>query len=126
MRLLLDTHILLWWLTDDPLLPRHAGLLLADRHNQVFVSPMSLWEIVIKSQLSKLKADVDEVRTASLLSGFQPLPFTLEHASAVARLPRHHRDPFDRALLAQALSEPLNLLTRDQSLAVYGEHVLLV
>ena len=126
MRLLLDTHILLWWLTDDPLLPPRAAVLLADRHNQVFVSPMSVWEIVIKSQLSKLKADVDEVRTAVSHSGFQPLPFTLEHAAAVARLPQHHRDPFDRALLAQALLEPLNLLTHDESLDVYGEHVLLV
>jgi PIN domain nuclease of toxin-antitoxin system len=126
VRLLLDTHILLWWLTDDPLLPRRARVLIADRRNQVFVSPMSVWEIVIKSQLSKLKADVDEVRTAVLQSGFRPLPFTLEHAAAVARLPQHHRDPFDRALLAQALLEPLNLLTHDQSLAIYGEHVLLV
>ena len=64
MRLLLDTHVLLWWLTDDSLLPRRAGVLIADRRNQVFVSPMSVWEIVIKSQLSKLKADVDEVRGA--------------------------------------------------------------
>lgn len=126
MRLLLDTHILLWWLKDDPLLPHRARVLIADRRNQVYVSPMSVWEIAIKSQLSKLKADVDEVRTAALHSGFQPLLFSLEHAAAVARLPQHHRDPFDRALLAQALLEPLNLLTHDESLAVYGEHVLLV
>lgn len=126
MRLLLDTHILLRWLKDDLLLPHRAGVLIADRRHQVYVSPMSVWEIAIKSQLSKLKADVDEVRTAVLHSGFQPLPFTLEHAAAVARLPQHHRDPFDRALLAQALLEPLNLLTHDESLSVYGERVLLV
>lgn len=126
MRLLLDTHILLWWLTDDPLLPPRADVLIADRRNQVFVSPMNLWEIAIKSQLGKLKADVDEVREAALHSGFQPLPFTLDHAAAVARLPQHHRDPFDRSLLAQALVEPLSLLTHDEGLAVYGQHVLAV
>lgn len=126
MRLLLDTHLLLWWLKDDSLLPDRAGLLIADRRHRVYVSSMSVWEIAIKSHLRKLRADVDEVRTASMQSGFQPLPFTLEHAAAVARLPQHHRDPFDRALLAQALLEPLYLLTHDASLAVYGEHVLVV
>lgn len=126
MRLLLDTHMLLWWLSDDPLLPSRGGTLIADRRNQVFVSPMSVWEIAIKSQLSKLKADVDEVQMAALRSGLQPLPFTLEHAAAVARLPQHHRDPFDRGLVAQAQVEPLTLLTHDEKLAVYGEHVMLV
>lgn len=96
MRLLLDTHLLLWWLGDDPLLPSRAEVLIADRTNQVFVSPMNVWEVAIKSQLGKLRADAYEVRTAALRSGFQPLPFTLEHAAAVARLPHHHRDPFDR------------------------------
>ena len=126
MRLLLDTHLLLWWLKDDPLLPSRAGVLISDRRNQVFVSPMSLWEIAIKSQLGKLKADAEEVRTAAQHSGFQPLAFTLEHAVAVARLPHHHRDPFDRGLVAQALLEPLTLLTHDESLGVYGERVLIV
>lgn len=126
MRLLLDTHILVWWLNDDSRLPPRARVLVADRHNQVFVSPMSLWEIAVKSRLGKLRADVDEVRTAALRSGLQPLPFTLEHAARVAHLPHHHRDPFDRALLAQALVEPLNLLTHDESLSVYGTPVLLV
>ncbi len=126
MRLLLDTHILLWWLKDDSLLPPRAGVLVADRGNQIFVSPMSVWEIAIKSHLGKLKADVDEVRAAALQSGFQPLPFTLDHAAAVAQLPHHHGDPFDRALVAQALFEPLTLLTHDENLAVDGEHVLLM
>jgi PIN domain nuclease of toxin-antitoxin system len=63
---------------------------------------------------------------AAVQSWFQPFPFTLEHAAGVARLPQHHRDPFDRALVAQALLEPLHLLTHDESLTVYGEHVLLV
>jgi PIN domain nuclease of toxin-antitoxin system len=126
VRLLLDTHILLWWLKDDPLLPARGGALIEDRHNEVFVSPMSVWEIAIKSQLGRLKADVEEVRTAALQSGFRPLPFNLEHAAAVARLPQHDGDPFDRALVAQARLEPLALLTHNESLAVYGECVLLV
>jgi PIN domain nuclease of toxin-antitoxin system len=126
VHLLLDTHLLLWWLAADPRLPPRAGMLIEDRRNPVFVSPMTLWEIAIKTQLGKLDADVDEVRTAALQSGFRPLPFTLEHAAAVARLPQHHRDPFDRALLAQALLEPLTLLTHDEGLSVYGEQVLLV
>jgi PIN domain nuclease of toxin-antitoxin system len=126
VRVLLDTHILLWWLKDDVLLPPRASTLIADRRNQVFVSPMSLWEIAIKSQLNKLKADVDEVVLAAVDSGFRPLSFTLEHAAAVASLPHHHRDPFDRALIAQALLEPLMLLTHDEQLPVYGENILLV
>ena len=97
MRLLLDTHILLWWLADAPGLPSQADVLIADSANEVFVSPMSLWEIASKARLGKLTADVAEVRTAALASGFVPLPFTVEHAVAVARLPDHHRDPFDRS-----------------------------
>lgn len=126
MRLLLDTHVLLWWLKDDPLLPSRGCTLIQDRANQVFVSPLSLWEIAIKTQLGKLEANVDEVREIALRGGFDPLPFTLEHGAAVARLPRHHRDPFDRALVAQALVEPLNRLTQDEGLRVYGEHIPLV
>jgi PIN domain nuclease of toxin-antitoxin system len=116
----------LWWLADDPMLPARAAALVADRSNQVFVSPMSLWEIAIKSQLGKLEADVDGVRTAALQSGFQSLPFTLDHAVAVGRLPQHHRDPFDRALIAQARVEPIHLLTHDETLTAYGACVLLI
>ena len=126
MRLLLDTHILLWWLTDDPVLPARADALITDAANEVFVSPMSLWEIAIKSRLGKITADVDEVRNAALESGIDALPFTLEHAAEVARLPDHHRDPFDRALVAQARFEPLHLITHDAVVAAYGDSVLLV
>jgi PIN domain nuclease of toxin-antitoxin system len=126
VRLLLDTHILLWWLKDDEQLPSRASMLISDRRNQVFISPMSLWEIAIKSQMRKIDVDVDEVRMGALRSSFRPLPFSLEHAAAVARIPQHHRDPFDRALIAQALIEPMHLLTHDGGLAAYGEQVLLV
>lgn len=126
MRLLLDTHILLWWLNDSPDLPEQAKALIADPANEVYVSPLSLWEIAIKSRLGKITADVDAVRQAALASGFDPLAFTLEHAADVARLPDHHRDPFDRALVAQARVEPMRLLTHDEVVAMYGESVLLV
>ena len=126
MRLLLDTHILLWWLNDDPRLSIQADALIADQANEVFVSPLSLWEIAIKSRLGKLRADVDEVWRTALESGFAPLPFTLEHAAEVARLPDHHHDPFDRVLIAQARTEPMRLITHDKVVAAYGESVLLV
>ena len=126
MRIVLDTHILLWWLANTPALPTRAQELIADPANDVFVSPMSLWEIAIKTHPGKLTVDVAEVRTAALADGFVPLPFTLEHALAVAQLPDHHRDPFDRALVAQARVEPLHLLTHDGLVAAYGGDIVLV
>ena len=126
MRLLLDTHILLWGLDNDPSLSSQARTLMTDPENDVFVSPISLWEIAIKVGLGKLAAAVDKVHKAALESGFIPLPFTFEHAGTVAHLPDHHRDPFDRALIAQARFEPLILLTHDELLASYGDMVLLV
>jgi PIN domain nuclease of toxin-antitoxin system len=126
MRLLLDTNILLWWLADDAALPARAAALIADPANEVFMSPMNLWEIAIKARLGKITADVAEVRTAALSGGLAPLAFTLEHAVAVADLPDHHRDPFDRALVAQARVEPMHLITHDEIVAAYGGDVLLV
>jgi PIN domain nuclease of toxin-antitoxin system len=126
VRLLLDTHILLWCLADDAALSLPARTLIADPAHQVFISPISLWEIAIKAQLGKIVADVHEIHTAALTTGFLPLPFTLEHALAVAHLPFHHRDPFDRALVAQAHAEPLRLLTHNHALVAYGAPVLLI
>ncbi len=126
MRLLLDTHILLWWLANDPALPARADALIVDPANEVFVSSMVLWEIAIKTRLGKMAGDVDAVRTEAADGGFASLPFTVEHASEVARLPDHHRDPFDRALVAQARSEPLRLITHDTVVASYGDSILLV
>lgn len=126
MRLLLDTHILLWWLADDLALPAQADALIVDSVNEIFVSPISLWEVAIKAHLGKIMADVNEIHTAALTNGFTPLPFTDLHAIAVARLPNHHRDPFDRALIAQAHVEPLCLITHDQVVATYSRDILLV
>ena len=124
MRLLLDTHILLWCLGEDSALSRQARLLIVDSTNQIYISSISLWEVAIKAYIGKIVADVNEIRAAAVASGFLSLPFTLEHAAAVAQLPAHHRDPFDRALIAQARSEPLRLLTHDRALVAYGEAVM--
>ena len=126
MPLLLDTHILLWWLADDPALPAQADTLIANPANETFVSPISLWEIAIKAHLGKIMADVSEIHAATLTSGFTVLPFTDMHAVAVARLPDYHRDPFDRALIAQAHAEPLYLITHDQMVAAYSKNILFV
>ena len=126
MRLLLDTHILLWALVDHPSLSERARDAITDPANDIYVSSLSLWEIAIKARLGKISADVQEVHAAALETGFRPLPFTLEHAIAVAGLPDHHRDPFDRVLIAQARVEHLFLLTHDDVLAAYGADILVV
>ncbi len=126
MRLLLDTHILLWALADQPSLSERARDAITDPANDIYVSSLSLWEIAIKARLGKISTDVQEVRAAALATGFRPLPFTLEHAIAVADLPDRHRDPFDRGLIAQARVEPLFLLTHDDVLAAYGDDILVV
>lgn len=126
MRLLLDTQILIWWLENDAALPPHARARIADPMNDVFVSALSLWEIAIKARLGKIAVDAGQVRKAAQEDGFLLLPFSDEHAIAVAALPDHHRDPFDRALIAQAMIEPLILLTHDRQVAVYGGTILLV
>lgn len=126
MRLLLDTHILLWWLADAPVMPPQARSLVADPHNEVFFSAINVWEIVIKSRLGKIVVDVDELRQEAAGSRLRPLSFTSEHAAEVSRLPDYHGDPFDRALIARARREPLRLLTHDEVVAAYGDDILLV
>ena len=122
MRVLLDTHLLLWALGDPAKLPGTARRLLSEA--EVFVCAASIWEIGIKTRLGKLTADPAEVLAALEPAGFLSLPVTGEHAARVATLPPVHRDPFDRLLVAQALTEPMRLLTGDPLLAHYGETVL--
>ncbi len=121
MRLLLDTHLLLWALGSPSKLPAGARRLIMS--SEVFVSAASLWEISIKAGLGKLAADPIEVLGALEPAGFLQLPVTGEHAAGVIRLPPLHRDPFDRLLVAQALAEPMRLLTNDTVLAGYGDIV---
>ena len=118
MSLLLDTHVVLWWLTDDPTLSDNIKDQL-DHEPDVYVSAATVWEVAIKQAMGKLKepADLPErIRD----SGFRELPITSEHAIAAGRLPIIHRDPFDRMLVAQAAVEELALVTRDPVFARYG------
>ncbi|MBI3529688.1 MAG: type II toxin-antitoxin system VapC family toxin [Betaproteobacteria bacterium] len=124
MRLLIDTHLLLWWLAGGVRLPRRARGFLADTSNQVFFSAASIWEVSIKAALGKIEADSNEMLVALRSGGFEELPVTGRHASAVMRLPDHHRDPFDRMLVAQSLVESLVLLTDDRVLSKYGATVI--
>ena len=124
MRLLLDTHLLLWWLDASQSLPASARDLIRDPANMIFVSAVSLWEIWLKESLGKLRLPRD-FETKLVQEGFESLPLTAAHTRLIARLPCHHRDPFDRMLVAQARSENLTLLTADQSISAYGDFVLL-
>jgi len=124
MRVLLDTHLLLWALGSPSKLPPAARRLINEAH--VYVSAASIWEISIKAALGKLSADPREVLAALEPAGFLELPVTGEHAARVADLQAIHRDPFDRLLIAQALTEPMHLLTNDTALAKYGDIVTVV
>jgi PIN domain nuclease of toxin-antitoxin system len=128
MRLLVDTHLLLWAAAKSRRLPREARRLLEDTANEVFYSAASLWEIVIKSALrrSDLTVDVRVLRPGLAEMGFVELPVSGPHAERLASLPPLHKDPFDRMLVAQSLSEPLVLLTNDSVLGGYGEVVKVV
>src|SRR5690348_1123781 len=123
MRLLLDTHVLLWWLADRPL-STQAYQAIADPANDVAVSAVTAWEISIKKALGKLHAP-DDLPAQLEDCGFSALPISIEHAMVAGALPRHHDDPFGRMLVAQARAEDLTLVTRDERIADYGVHVLL-
>jgi PIN domain nuclease of toxin-antitoxin system len=122
VRLLLDTHVLLWWLADEPLRD-DAKRAIADQHNEVFVSAATAWEISIKAALGKLEAP-DDLSEQLGANAFAPLGIAIPHALVAGGLPRHHDDPFDRMLIAQASLEQLVLVTRDARLARYDVEML--
>jgi PIN domain nuclease of toxin-antitoxin system len=122
VRLLLDTHVLLWWLADDPALGERAARAI-EREPEVFVSAASVWEIAIKKAIGRLDAPDDLVETVGA-SGFLPLPIGLAHADRAGSLPPHHADPFDRMLVAQAQLEGLTLVTADARLPAYDVRLL--
>ena len=124
MRRLLDTHVLLWALSDPRRLSAVTRRLLDD--SEVFVSAASIWEIAIKRSIGRIDADPDTVLDALAPAGFRELPISGRHTAAVARLPDHHKDPFDRILVAQATVESMSLLTRDPALKRYGDVVSLI
>ncbi|NKI95769.1 type II toxin-antitoxin system VapC family toxin [Rhizobacter sp. SG703] len=123
MRLLLDTHVFLWAVTGSSKLKAGSRRLM-ESADEVYVSAASIWEIAIKSRLGKLDADADELAAAIAASGFVELPVRSVHAAATHRLPMHHDDPFDRLLVAQAMSEPLRLLSADAILGRYTDLVI--
>ena len=122
---LLDTHVFLWWMVTPDKLAKRVRDLMQANPDRMFFSAVSAWEIAIKSAIGKLSGVpmselVDTVRD----QGFVSLPFTGEHAVAVYRLPQHHWDPFDRALVAQAETEGCKLISNDKKIAAYAVETL--
>ena len=128
MNLLLDTHVALWAITDHPGLSATARELILSPRATVWISVVSIWEISIKHSLGRGEMPVsgkDAIRYFRD-AGYQFLAIEPEHAAAIETLPRHHQDPFDRLLVAQALIEPMRLLTHDSNVARYGDTIVLV
>jgi PIN domain nuclease of toxin-antitoxin system len=128
VRLLLDTHVALWAITDSPRLGDEARRLIRVPANQVHVSAASVWEISIKHGLVRGSMPVSGAEAAAWFAkaGYAILPVTAEHAALVEGLPGHHGDPFDRMLVAQALAEPMRLMTHDPLVARYSDTTILV
>jgi PIN domain nuclease of toxin-antitoxin system len=124
LRLLLDSHIFVWWLDDDRRLGQEARNLITDQNNLIHVSAASIWELEIKQALGRLTIRSAELLPHIAANGFIELPISAEHAVMAARLPRHHADPFDRMLIAQALSEALVLLSDDAAMRLYETPIL--
>jgi PIN domain nuclease of toxin-antitoxin system len=124
VRLLLDTHAFLWWLNDNPKLGEAARAAISDTSSGVWVSAASIWELAIKTALGKLQIESDDLVREISANGFTELPITARHAWAAGNLPRHHEDPFDRMLIAQAQAENLVLVSRDPVFDSYGIQVL--
>ena len=125
MKVLLDTHAFLWLIEGDERLSRSARKIFLESDNQLYLSAVSPWEIGIKTSLGKLEMAggggwVDTVRTEMRANRIQYLPVELDHCALLQTLPFHHRDPFDRMLIAQAQAESLSVLTRDKNFRRYG------
>lgn len=119
MRLLLDTHILLWWVMADRRLSKVIAKILTSAENDIAVSAASLWEITIKRALGRLEIDLDELVSTISADGFSELPMRFAHTRKLEVLPRHHDDPFDRILMAQSIVEGRRLVTTDQAILDY-------
>lgn len=123
MKYLLDTNILLQWLNNDKTLPNKIAAIITNPDNIIFVSSVNTWEINIKKSLGKLEAP-DNLEDAIEANEFQKLPISIAHSTYIANLPLHHKDPFDRLLIAQAIVEGLTLLTLDTQIHKYSVHII--
>ncbi len=126
MNLLLDTHVALWAITDSPKLPKKARELIESPKSSVWISTASVWEIAIKHALGRGDMPVSSQDAVRYFreSGYRFLPVEAEHAMVVENLPVHHQDPFDRILIAQALVEPMRLMTHDPMVALYNDTII--
>ena len=127
MKLLLDTHILLWWLDGDSRLPPHLYALIEDRRHSVSISVASLWEMTIKAAIGKLELQDDLCTIEAILrrQGITVLPIQVQHLEKLLELPQHHRDPFDRLIIAQAIAEQITVLSDDGKFPAYPIDLLL-
>ncbi len=126
MRVLLDTQVILWALIDSPRLSSEARGMLLDPANEIYFSSATIWEVAIKHRLAREDMPVSGAEATRLcrLAGYTELTVTSTHAAATELLPPHHADPFDRILVAQAKSEPMQLLTHDKTLPKYGDNII--
>ncbi len=126
MNILLDTHVALWAITDSPKLPKKAREVIESPRSSVWISAASVWEIAIKHALGRGDMPVSSQDATRYFreSGYRFLPVEAEHTVAVEELPAHHQDPFDRILVAQALVEPLRLMTHDPVMARYSDTII--
>jgi PIN domain nuclease of toxin-antitoxin system len=120
LKVILDTHALLWWLGGDKRLGAEARGIIASRDNRILLSVVSLWEIVVKTRVGKLRVDLDEVTREATAGGLIRLDIQHVHLMALANLPLHHGDPFDHLLIAQAIGEDADFMTADRSVAHYA------
>ena len=127
MNILLDTHGFLWFINGDTQLPRTVQKTIAEPDTTVYLSIASVWEIAIKLSVGKLKLDVsfDALKEEVLLNGFEILPIEFQHLQALLNLDFYHRDPFDRIIIAQAISEGMTLISKDSHFSNYKELKLL-
>jgi PIN domain nuclease of toxin-antitoxin system len=127
LKAILDTHVFLWWITDDPLLPEKIRRIISDGNNELYLSAASCWEIAIKASLGKLslpgKPDVF-ISEQLAINSIQSLPVQSSHALHVFSLPAFHKDPFDRLLIAQAELEKIPIITSDSMISLYRVKVL--
>jgi PIN domain nuclease of toxin-antitoxin system len=127
MRVLLDTHTFLWWITDDPRLSGKARETIANRNNELYLSAASGWEIMIKMKIGRLSLPKNPrhfIADQLLLNNIESLPIQMSHALHLHSLPDHHRDPFDRMIVAQAQLEKLPILSCDSQIAKYEVRVI--